>query len=84
MWYFMIKYSFDSTKPIVGPFKTEEEAYEAMNESAQKEYEIDVNENSCGNEWETELYVDSEAGEITITNNFGTHKDVTEFFTFKI
>lgn len=84
MWYYMTKYSFDSSKPVVGPFETETEAYLNMLANAQREYEIDVNENACGNEWETELYVDSEAGEITITNNFGTHKDVTEFFTFKI
>lgn len=80
MWYFMIKYSFDSTKPIIGPFKTEEEAYAAMQEYAQKEYDIDVDEN----EWDTEIYVDNEAGEITIVNYFGTNKDVTEFFIFKI
>lgn len=80
MWYFMIKYSFDSTKPIVGPFKTEEEAYAEMQKSAQKEYDIDVKEN----EWDTEIYVDSEVGEITIVNYFGTNKDVTEFFTFEI
>lgn len=51
---------------------------------AQKEYDIDVNENSNGDNWETELYVDSEAGEITIVNYFGTNKDVTEFFIFEI
>ena len=84
MWYYMTKYSFDSSKPIVGPFATEEEAYEKMLADAQKEYNIDVNENSNGDNWETELYVDSEAGEITIVNYFGTNKDVTEFFTFEI
>jgi hypothetical protein len=76
----MTKYSFDSSKPVVGPFKTEAEAYEKMQTTAMKEYDIDVNEN----EWETEIYVDSEAGEITIVNYFGTNKDVTEFFTFEI
>lgn len=80
MWYYMTKYSFDSSKPVVGPFNTEEEAYEKMQFMAQKEYDIDVNEN----EWETELYVDSESGEITITNYFDDSKDVTEFFTFEI
>jgi hypothetical protein len=76
----MTKYSFDSSKHVAGPFETEAEAYVAMQDSAQKEYNIDVNEN----EWETELYVDSEAGEITITNYFDTGNDVTEFFTFEI
>ena len=80
MWYYMTKYSFDSSKPVFGPFKTEEEAYEKMSADAQKEYYIDVNEN----EYETEIYVDSEAGEITITCYFGEDKDITEFFTFEI
>ena len=80
MWYYMTKYSFDSSKPVFGPFETEEEAYEKMSVDAQKEYDIDVNEN----EWETDIYVDSEAGEITITNYFDKDKDITEFFTFEI
>ena len=60
--------------------ETEEEAYANMEIAAKKEYDIDVSEN----EWDTELYVDTEAGEITIINYFGTNKDVTEFFTFEI
>lgn len=80
MWYYMMKYSFDSSKPVFGPFKTEEEAYEKMSVDANKEYDIDTNENG----WETEIYVDSEAGEITITNYFEEYNDITEFFTFEI
>ena len=80
MWYYMTKYSFDSNKPVFGPFETEEEAYEKMSADAQKEYDIDVNENG----FDTDVYVDGEAGEITITNCFNDHKDVTEFFTFEI
>ena len=80
MWYYMTKYSFDSSKPVVGLFTTKKEAYEKMLVVAQKEYDIDVNEN----EWETELYVDSGAGEITITNYFNDSKDITEFFIFEI
>ena len=80
MWYYMTKYSFDSDKPIMGPFKTEEEAWKAMEKVAIHEYDIDINEN----EWDSELYIDSEAGEITIVTYFDTNKDVTEFFTFEI
>lgn len=80
MWYYMMKYSFDSDKPVFGPFETEEEAYEKMQIAAQKEYSIDVND--C--EFNTDIYVDSEAGEITITNYFETGNDITEFFTFEI
>ena len=80
MWYYMMKYSFDSSKPVFGPFETEDEAYEKMSVDAKNEYDIDTNENG----WETEIHVDSEAGEITITNYFEEYKDITEFFTFEI
>lgn len=80
MWYYMIKYSFDPSKIIKGPFTTEEEAYEDMEDNAYNEYNICVDEN----DWETEIYEDAECGEITIVNYFGTDKDVTEYFIFKI
>ena len=80
MWYYMTKYSFDSDKHVFGPFLTEEVAYEKMSADAQKEYDIDVNENG----FDTDVYVDSEAGEIIITNHFYDRCDVTEFFTFEI
>lgn len=80
MWYYMTKYSFDSEKKIMGPFKTREEAWKEMEKAAINEYDIDVSEN----EFDTELYVDNEAGEVTIINYFTTGKDVTEFFIFEI
>ena len=80
MWYYMTKYSFDADKKIMGPFKTREEAWKEMEKVAINEYDIDVSEN----EWDTELYVDNDAGEITIINYFTTGKDVTEFFIFEI
>lgn len=80
MYYYMTKYSFASTKEVFGPFKTAEEAYTNMEKDADNEYNIDTNENG----FETEIYKDTDSGEITIVNYFGTNKDVTEFFIFEI
>ena len=75
----MTKYSFDAEKPIVGPFKTRAEAWKEMESVSINEYHTDIE-----NGWNTELYVDNDAGEITIINYFDTGKDVTEFFVFEI
>ena len=80
MWYYMTKYSFASTKEVFGPFANAEEAYDAMSKDAANEYNIDANENN----FDSEIYEDSDSGEITIVNYFGTNKDVTEFFIFAI
>lgn len=80
MWYYMIKYSFDSTKVIKGPFKTENEAYQAMQHCANEEYRICTEEN----EWDSEIYKKKDAGEITIISYFDADMDVTEFFIFEI
>lgn len=80
MWYYMIKYSFDPSKIVKGPFATEEEAYKNMEDNADNEYNICVEEN----DWDTEINKDKENGEITIKNFFTSNVDVTEFFTFAI
>lgn len=79
MWYYMTKYSFDASKPVVGPFKTEREAWDDMEKVAINEYESDLE--NC---FDSELYMDREAGEILIMNYHGTHQYSTEFFTFEI
>lgn len=80
MWYYMIKYSFDPTKFIRGPFKTEEEAYVKMKDEAYNEYNIAIEESN----WEPEIYEDEEFGEITIAEYCRSNRELTEFFTFKI
>lgn len=79
MWYYMTKYSFDPSKPVIGPFNTEEEAWADMHEIAMKEYEHDIN-----NGFKTKIIKDKECGEITIKNFFTCYTDVTEFFLFDI
>lgn len=80
MWYYMTKYSFDPSKPVVGPFDTEEEAWDSMKNIADEEYRIDTEENG----WRTQYIKNKDCGEITIKNFFVSHTDITEFFLFEI
>ena len=80
MYYGIIKYSFDSEKPVLGPYATEEEAWAGIEKSADEEYRIakDVNE------WECEIHKDKDCGEIVLTEYFDDRNDVTEFFIIEI
>lgn len=80
MWYGMTKYSFDSDKPVCGPFKTAVEAWNYIEKLADEEYRIDVEEN----EWHSDIKKNKTCGEIVITNFFASGDDVTEFFIFEI
>ena len=81
MWYGMTKYSFDSEKPICGPFKTEAEAWEYIEKMADEEYRIDVEES----EWCSDIKKDKTCGEIVIKNFFTSGDvDVTEFLIFEV
>lgn len=80
MYYYMIKYSFDADKPVIGPFKTEEETWASMEHLADEEHRIDSEENG----WSTEIIKNKTCGEIKITNFFTSGTDVTEFFLFEM
>lgn len=80
MWYIMTRYSFDPTKPIHGPFKTEEQAWARVEQMADEECRIDMEENG----WETEIKKNRTCNEIVIKNFFPSGTDVTEFFLFEI
>ena len=80
MWYGIVKYSFDSDKNVLGPYKTEEEAWNGIEQSANEEYVI----SSEVNEWVSEINKDRESGEITITDYFDDRNDITEFFIIEI
>lgn len=83
MWYYMTKYSFSANKHVVGPFKTEEEAWKDMEMIAILEFESDLK-----NGFLSELYVERESGEIVILNHYKANAnnitDKTEFFIFEI
>ncbi len=80
MWYYLIRYSFDSEKPVIGPFDTYEDAWEAALTSAQKEFDIDTNEN----EWDSDMSEYEDFGEIIITNHFTDKDDTTEYILFEL
>lgn len=79
-WYYVTKYSFDPTKPVFGPFDTEEEAWQAMEAMMDEEYRICRKEN----EWRAYIEKNKEAGEIKLTNIFDHEDDVTECFIFQL
>lgn len=81
MWYGLTRYSFDSDKPVCGPFQTAKEAWNYIEKIADEEYRIDVEENGyC-----SDIKKNKTCGEIIIKNFFASGMvDVTEFFIFEI
>ena len=80
MWYYLVRYSFDAEKPVFGPFNTEEEAWDAALADAQKEFDIDQNEN----EWDSDMSEYEEYGEIVLVNHFADRDDTTEYLIFEL
>ena len=80
MWYYLVRYSFDSTKPVFGPFETEFDAWEAALADARKEYKTDEEEN----EWDCDMSEYDDCGEIILTDHFTDRDDTTEWFVFEL
>lgn len=80
MFYCLITYSFDSERPILGPFFDEQSCWKAMQENAREEHRIDTEEN----EYETEYKEDFQSGEITLTDIFPDRNDTTSWLMFEI
>lgn len=79
MFYYLIRYSFDAEKPVVGPFQTEDEAWEAALIDAEKEHKIDKE-----NEWDTDMMVYEDCREIVLVNYFSDRDDTTEYMVFEL
>ena len=79
MWYFLIKYSFDGVRPVCGPFSIKEDAWKAASEDAQSEFEIDK-----ANEFNTDMMVYEDSGDILLVNHFADRDDTTEWIVFEI
>lgn len=74
MYYYMTEYSFDSDRPVQGPFSSYEECWNAMEKDAENELRIDTKEN----EYESTIEKSADEGTIVITNIFpGFNDDVT-------
>jgi hypothetical protein len=80
VWYYLVRYSFDPTKSVFGPFDTEADAWEAALADAQKEFDIDQNEN----EWDSDMSEYEEYGEIVLVNHFTDRDDTTEYIIFEL
>jgi hypothetical protein len=80
MWYYLVRYSFDADKPVFGPFNTYEDAWEAALADAQKEFDIDQNEN----EYDSDMSEYEEYGEIVLVNHFDDRSDTTEYIIFEL
>mgnify|MGYP003305359129 CR=1 FL=1 len=80
MWYYLVRYSLDATKPVFGPFDTEEDAWKAALTDAQKEFDIDQNEN----EYDSDMSEYEEYGEIVLVNHFTDRDDTTEWIIFEL
>lgn len=80
MWYYLVRYSFDADKPVFGPFDTYEAAWEAALADAQKEFDIDQNEN----EYDSDMSEYEEYGEIVLVNHFDDRSDTTEYILFEL
>lgn len=80
MWLYLVKYSFDADKPVVGPFNTYDDAWIAALNDAQKEFNIDKNEN----DFDSDLIVYEDTGEIILVNHFADRDDTTEFIVFEL
>ena len=80
MWYCLVRYSFDAIKPVFGPFNTKEEAWGAALANAQKEFDIDQNEN----EYDSDMSEYEEYGEIILVNHFTDRDDTTEYLIFEL
>lgn len=77
-FFYTVTYSFDSERHAVGPFQTWDEAWAAMLKDAKNEERIDREENG----WATCLRDNEDTGEITLTNSFADHEDVTTWLLF--
>ena len=80
MWYYLVRYSFDPTKPVFGPFETETEAWEAALANARKEYKIDTEEDECN----CDMSEYDDFGEIVLVNHFTDRDDTTEWLVFEL
>lgn len=82
MFYIIAKFSFDSTKNVFGPYKTEDIAWKVMENMADKEYQISLEENPSRTH---KIFKEKDALEIAIRSEhcmFPT--DITEFFIIEI
>lgn len=80
MFYYLVRYSFDPTKPVFGPFETEFDAWEVALADARKEFKIAEEEN----EYDCDMTEYEDFGEIVLTDHFIDRDDTTEWLVFEL
>ena len=80
MFYYLIKYSFDPEKRVVGPFDTEETAWNKAATDAKREVKISREEGGT----DTDIVFNRTCNEITIIDHYPTGDDTTDYIVFKV
>lgn len=79
MFYYLTRYSFDAGKNVIGPFKTEDDAWKAANDDADNERRIDME-----NGWTTDMHVHECSKEIELINYYNGNECITEYIVFEL
>lgn len=80
MFYYLVRYSFATDKPVFGPFNTYEDAWVAALADAKKEFDIDKNESG----WDAEMVVHEDYGEVILIDHFTNYTHTTAWILFEI
>ena len=80
MFYYLVRYSFDSSKPVFGPFKTEAEAWNAALADAKNECRISKEEDKR----DCDMMEYEDFGEIVLVDHFTDRDDTTEYIVFEM
>lgn len=80
MWYYLVRYSFDPDKHMVGPFDTEDAAWSAAVNNANREVKISQEEVDAN----IDISIYEGCREITIIDHYVRGDDTTEYIVFEI
>lgn len=80
MWYYLVRYSFDPDKHVVGPFDTENAAWSAAVNDAKREVKVSQEETDTN----IDISIYEGCREITIIDHYVRCDDTTEYIVFEI
>lgn len=80
MWYYLVKYSFDPYKQVVGPYDTEDTAWNAAVNDAKREVKISQEESDI----DIDIVIDDSSKEVTIIDHWASGNDTTEYIVFEL
>lgn len=80
MWYYLVRYSFDPDKHVVGPFDTEDAAWSAAVNDAKREVKVSQEEADAN----IDISIYEGCREITIIDHYVRGDDTTEYIVFEM